>query len=115
MSSLVELASLAELASSAGAADAVALDVSDRGVDAPHSADALFRKPKDPVLTWKMVESWRMQLPNKGTSSGVPAPCPITADALHLDLFDDSATSDTSDETEVGEPRGHWLMSALRR
>ncbi|OJA18714.1 hypothetical protein AZE42_01261 [Rhizopogon vesiculosus] len=101
-----------ELASSAGAADAVALDVSDRGVDEPHGADVLFRKPKDLVLTWKMVESWRKHLPTKGTSTGsVTVPCPITADALYPDLFDNSATSDTSDETEVGVPRGHWLMT----
>lgn len=113
---MIELTSSTELASSAGVADVVALDVSDRGVDEPHSADVLFKKPKDLALTWKMVESWRNQLPTKGTGSGnVPTPYPITSDdALHLDLFDDSATSDTSEETEVGE-RGHWLMSALRR
>lgn len=113
---LIELTSSTDLASSAGVADVVALDVSDRGVDEPHSADVLYKKPKDLTFTWNMVESWRKQLPTKGTSSrNVPAPCPITSDdALHLDLFDDSAASDTSEETEVGE-RGHWLMSALRR
>lgn len=102
------------MASSAGAADAVALDVSDRGVDVPHSADVFFKKSKDLSLTWKMVESWRKQLPTKGTRDEI-VPAPITSNALHPDLFDNSATSDTSDETEVGVPRGHWLMSALRR
>ena len=116
VSSLFGLTCVAELASSAGVADAVALDVSDRGVDEPHSADVLFKKPKDLTLTWKMVESWRKQLPTKrANDQGVPAPCPVTSDALQLGLFDDSATSDTSEETEIGVPRGHWLMSALRR
>jgi len=112
--SSVELTSSAELASSAGAADAVALDVSDKGVDEPHGPDNLFRKSKDAALTWEMVESWRKQLPTKDVQESVAPPGPVPSVTLLPDLFDDSATSDTSDET-VGVPHGHWLMSALRR
>ncbi|KAG1750016.1 uncharacterized protein EDB91DRAFT_1110942 [Suillus paluster] len=104
-----------EMASSAGAAGAAPLDVSDRGVDEPHSPDVFFRKSKDPALTWEMIESWRKQLPSKGADGeSFPSPAPVSSVALLPDFFDDSATSDTSDET-VGVPRGHWLMSASRR
>ncbi|KAG0708886.1 hypothetical protein DFH29DRAFT_346643 [Suillus ampliporus] len=104
-----------EMASSAGAAGAAPLDVSDRGVDEPHSPDVLFRTSKDPALTWEMIESWRKKLPSKAIDDeSFPPPALVPSVALLADLFDDSATSDTSDET-VGMPRGHWLMSASRR
>lgn len=100
-----------EPASSAGVADVVALDVSDRGVDEPHGPDVLFKKSRDPALTWEMIESWRKKLPPKRTEN--PSPTFATSVTLLPDFLDDSATSDTSDET-VGVPCGHWLMSARR-
>ncbi|KAG2154873.1 hypothetical protein DEU56DRAFT_386221 [Suillus clintonianus] len=104
-----------EVASSAGAANAVALDVSDRGVDEPYGPDVLFKKSKDPALTLEMIESWRKKLPtNRIENKSFPSPTFASSVALLPDLFDDSAASDTSDET-VGVPRGHWLMSASRR
>ncbi|KAG2120911.1 uncharacterized protein F5147DRAFT_12930 [Suillus discolor] len=103
-----------EPASSAGAAGAVALDVSDRGVDDPYGPDVLYKKSKDPALTWEMIESWRKKLPAKRTENeSFPSPTFATTVTLLPDLLDDSATSDTSDET-VGVPCGHWLMSARR-
>lgn len=103
-----------EPASSAGAAGAAALDVSDRGVDEPHGPDVLFKKSKDPALTWEMIELWRKELPAKRTENeSFPPPTFATSVALLPDFLDDSATSDTSDGT-VGVPCGHWLMSARR-
>lgn len=103
-----------EPASSAGAAGAVALDVSDRGVDDPYGPDVLFKKSKDPALTWEMIESWRKKLPAKRTENeSFPSPTFATSVTLLPDFLDDSATSDTSDQT-VGVPCGHWLMSARR-
>lgn len=103
-----------EPASSAGAAGAVALDVSDRGVDEPYGPDVLFKKSKDPALTLEMIESWRKKLPAKRTENeSFPSPTFATSVTLLPDFLDDSVTSDTSDET-VGVPCGHWLMSARR-
>lgn len=103
-----------EPASSAGAAGAVALDVSDRGVDEPYGPDVLFKKSKDPALTLEMIESWRKKLPAKRTENeSFPSPTFATSVTLLPDFLDDSVTSDTSDET-VGVPCGHWLMSACR-
>jgi len=103
-----------EPASSAGVAGAVALDVSDRGVDEPYGPDVLFKKPKDPALVWQMVESWRKELPAKRAENETfPSPTFATPVTLFPDFLDDSTTSDASDET-VGVPCGHWLMSARR-
>ncbi|KAG1757544.1 hypothetical protein EDB19DRAFT_2033667 [Suillus lakei] len=76
-----------EMASSAGAAGAVALDVSDRGVDEPHGPDVLFKKSKDPALTWEMIESWRKKLPAKRTENeSFPSPIFASSVALLPDL-----------------------------
>lgn len=83
-------------------------------MDDPYGPDVLFKKSKDPALTWEMIESWRKKLPAKRTEDeSFPSPIFATSAALFPDFLDDSAKSDTSDET-VGVPCGHWLMSARR-
>lgn len=87
-----------------------------------------YIKPRDPAETRKMVERWRATLPitrverRKGRVIDVQAPGnsapildPDLMSPLTLDLFKDTAsTTASSDCTEVGNNKGHWLVSIKR-
>lgn len=76
-----------------------------------------------------MVERWRATLPitrvdrRKGRRTNVQAPCNSLPRSdldlmspLSVDLFKDAAsTTASSDCTEVGNNKGHWLVSVKRR
>ncbi|KIJ68424.1 hypothetical protein HYDPIDRAFT_106618 [Hydnomerulius pinastri MD-312] len=112
----------------------VPLDVSERGAprdnDDPEPIPLL--KPRDPVATRQMVERWRSNLPSSSTirwkrrgrnagAAGSDATSPYEVDLplisqVSSDLLQDTAsTAASSDRTEVGATKGHWLASVYRR
>lgn len=97
--------------------------------DDENSVSEPYIKPRDPAETRQMVERWRATLPTtrvdrrKGRRTDVQAPCNTLPRSdldlmspLSVDLLKDAAsTVASSDCTEVGNNKGHWLVSIQRR
>ncbi|KAF8445967.1 hypothetical protein L210DRAFT_3474243 [Boletus edulis BED1] len=104
------------------------MGMSEAGDDENLSSEP-YIKPRDPAETRLMVERWRATLPitlvdrRKGRRTHVQMPCsphprpdPDLMSPLSIDLFKDTAsTTASSDCTEVGNNKGHWLVSINRR
>lgn len=117
-----------EVSPSARADACPPLGVSEKGDDESPVFEP-YIKPKDLAETRQMVERWRAALPitiverRKGRRMDVQTPCkpPLGSDPdlmspLSGDLFKDAAsTTASSDCTEVGNNKGHWLVSIKRR
>jgi len=117
-----------EVSPSARADVCAPLDISEQGDDEGPVSEP-YVKRKDQAETRQMVERWRATLPitrvdrKKGGRSDVQAPCNPhprpdldLMSPLSVDLFKDAAsTTVSSDCTEVGNNKGHWLVSIKRR
>lgn len=108
-----------EPASSAHAAEVIPALGSERGASGEVSdwAPMSYVRPRDLVATRLMVEQWRQTLPG---CDGVQVaelcspPSPQDLDRLYggdlwTDDPDDAACTVSSDHTEIGETKGHWL------
>ncbi|KAF9241359.1 hypothetical protein BU15DRAFT_73485 [Melanogaster broomeanus] len=116
-----------EIPPSAHAAGSAQPDVSERGVvprDNDNPMPEPYIKPRELIDIREMVERWRATLPTtKGKGGpGARASYNSTAHTLDLpllsqlseDLFEDAvSTVASSDCTEVGDKKGHWLVSIL--
>lgn len=97
--------------------------------DNENSTSEQYIKPRDPAETRLMVEQWRATLPitdvdrRKGRRTSAQTLCnpPSWTDLdqrspLSVDLIQDAAsTTASSNCTEVGNNKGHWLVSIKRR
>lgn len=107
-----------EPASSAHAAEVVPALDSERGASGEVSdwAPIPYVRPRDLIATKRMVERWRQTLPGSDDvqdaelfSSSVEDLDGLYDGNLWTDDPDDAACTVSSDHTEVGEKRGHWL------
>lgn len=114
-----------EVSPSARADVCAPLDISEQG-DGESPVSGPCVKRKDGAETRQMVERWRATLPitrDRRKGSDVQAPCDPHPKSdldlmspLSVDLFKDAAsTTASSDCTEVGNNKGHWLVSIKRR
>ncbi|KAG9314384.1 hypothetical protein JVU11DRAFT_5181 [Chiua virens] len=101
------------------------LGISEQG-DGKNPESELYVRPRDLTETRQLVERWRATLPilrterSKGRRVDVQVPSSLPksnlVSPLSADLFKDAAsTTASSDFTEVGNNKGHWLVSIKRK
>lgn len=108
-----------EPASSAHAAEVIPALGSERGVSGEVSdwAPMPYVRPRDLIATKRMVEQWRQTLPGCDDVQVAEESSPPSLqdfDRLYGGDFwsddpDDAACTVSSDHTQIGETKGHWL------